>query len=96
MKNYKMSTPLVELVAANEVQKDLLITAKKENKMIPNMYKAMVNSPDLLDTYMYGHKKFRESGSFSPAEQEVVFLTKSAENQCTRCRIFSNTLNFFF
>jgi uncharacterized peroxidase-related enzyme len=84
-KKYKMSTPLVELAAANEVQKDLLNTAKKENKMIPNMYKAMVNSPGLLDTYRYGYKKFRESGGFSPAEQEVVFLTISAENQCTYC-----------
>ncbi len=80
-----MNTSLVELATANEVQKDLLTTAKRENKMIPNMYKAMVNSPGLLDTYMHGYKKFRERGGFSPVEQEVVFLTISAENQCTYC-----------
>jgi AhpD family alkylhydroperoxidase len=34
---------------------------------------------------MHGYKKFRESGGFSPVEQEVVFLTISAENQCTYC-----------
>ena len=85
MKNYKMSTPLVELANANEVQKGLLLTAKKENKIIPNMYKAMVNSPVMLETYMYGNKKFRESGGFTSAEQEVVFLTISAENQCAYC-----------
>lgn len=85
MNNYKMNTPLVELATANETQKDLLITAKKENKMIPNMYKAMVNSPGLLDTYMHGYKMFREGSGFSTAEQEVVFLTISAENQCVYC-----------
>ena len=37
------------------------------------MYKAMVNLPALLDSYMYGYKKFREGGDFSSAEQEVVF-----------------------
>lgn len=85
MNIYKMSTPLVELANANEVQKDLLLTAKQENKMIPNMYKAMVNYPGLLDTYMHGYKEFRESGGFSPAEQEIVFLTISSENQCVYC-----------
>ncbi|WP_373523436.1 carboxymuconolactone decarboxylase family protein [Aquiflexum sp.] len=85
MKNYKMKSPLVEMATADEVQKNLLDTAKKENKMIPNMYKAMANSPSLIDTYMHGYKKFRTEGVFSPAEQEVVFLTISAENQCTYC-----------
>jgi uncharacterized peroxidase-related enzyme len=85
MKNYKMKSPLVELATADEVQKNLLDTAKKENKMIPNMYKAMANSPALLDTYMHGYRKFKADGIFSPAEQEVVFLTISAENQCTYC-----------
>jgi uncharacterized peroxidase-related enzyme len=85
MNHYKMKTSLVELATANEIQKDLLSVAKRENKMLPNMYKAMVNSPELLDTYMQGYKKFRESDIFSPAEQEVVFLTISVENQCAYC-----------
>ena len=69
-----MKAPLVEVP-----------NAKKENKMIPNMYKAMVNLPALLDSYMYGYKKFREGGDFSSAEQEVVFLTIRAENNCVYC-----------
>lgn len=85
MEDFKMKTPLVEVSKADEAQKDLLVRAKNENKMIPNMYKAMVNSPALLDVYMYGYKNFREGGDFSPAEQEVVFLTISAENNCTYC-----------
>ena len=73
MNNYKMKAPLVEVPNANQKQKELLSLAKKENKMSPNMYKAMVNLPALLDSYMYGYKKFREGGDFSSAEQEVVF-----------------------
>lgn len=84
-KVYKMQLPLIGLEGASEDQKALLEVAKRENKMIPNMYKAMANSPALLDTYMHGYTLFRQKGSFSPQEQEVVFLTISAENNCTYC-----------
>ncbi len=82
---YKMQLSLVGLENASNEQKALLEAAKKENKMIPNMYKAMANSPALLNTYMHGYILFREKGLFSPQEQEVVFLTISAENNCTYC-----------
>lgn len=85
MKSYRMKMPLVNLSDANEKQKVLLLLAKKENRMIPNMYGAMVNSPELLDTYMYGYKKFRSLNVFTSAEQEVILLTISAENNCSYC-----------
>ncbi len=85
MSTYKMTMPLVEIAEANAEQKEILLTTKKENKIIPNMYKAMVNSPALLDTYWFSYKKFRTGGGFTPAEQEVVFLTISAENGCVYC-----------
>jgi uncharacterized peroxidase-related enzyme len=82
---YKMDMQLVQLDNATDMQKELLIKAKKENKMIPNMYKAMANSPILLKSYLTAYKDFREHSDFSPAEQEVVFLTISVENNCNYC-----------
>lgn len=80
-----MKISLVNLSDANDKQKDLLMLTKKENRMIPNMYRAMVNSPGLLDSYMHGYKKFRIESGFTPTEQEVILLTISAENNCSYC-----------
>jgi AhpD family alkylhydroperoxidase len=52
---------------------------------IPNMYANMANSPSALETYGAGYKSFRADGGFTPAEQEVVFLTISHENGCEYC-----------
>jgi uncharacterized peroxidase-related enzyme len=53
--------------------------------MVPNMYTFMANAPGLLETYMDGYTRFREESGFSPAEQEVVFLAISRENECAYC-----------
>jgi len=82
---YKMQQTLVQIDEASEIQKELLLQAKKENKMIPNMYKAMVNSPILLKSYMTAYNDFRVQSHFTAAEQEVVFLTISVENNCSYC-----------
>ena len=52
---------------------------------IPNMYTRMANMPALLDTYLGGYAAFRAEAGFTPAEQEVVFLTISRDNGCTYC-----------
>lgn len=75
----------VILENADEHQKPILEKAKKANGMIPNMYKNMVNVPGLQDTYDTGYAHFRKTGGFTPAEQEVVFLTSSIENSCKYC-----------
>lgn len=49
------------------------------------MHAAMVNSPGLLETSMDGYGRFRRDSGFSPAEQEVVFLTMSRFNGCEYC-----------
>jgi AhpD family alkylhydroperoxidase len=49
------------------------------------MYSRMVNSPGLLATYLEGYALFRKDSGFTPAEQEVVFLTISRENSCHYC-----------
>lgn len=52
---------------------------------VPNMYARMANLPALLDTYLGGYAAFRAECGFTPAEQEVVFLTISRDNGCTYC-----------
>jgi AhpD family alkylhydroperoxidase len=49
------------------------------------MYANMANSPSMLETYVVGYKFFRGDSGFTPAEQEVVFLTISHENGCEYC-----------
>lgn len=82
---YKMQLPLVEFDTAIELQKELLSITKKEFRMIPNMYKAMANTPILLKTYMDASKGFRTQSNFSATEQEIIFLTISVENNCSYC-----------
>lgn len=62
-----------------------LETAQKRLGFVPNMYAGMANAPGLLDTYLFGYGLFREESGFTPAEQEVVFLTISYLNGCTYC-----------
>ncbi|MFV8225646.1 carboxymuconolactone decarboxylase family protein [Christiangramia aquimixticola] len=83
--NYKIGLDSVELENANNDQMALLEKAQKENGMIPNMYKNMVNLPGLQETYDTGYKNFRQQSGFTPAEQEVVFLTLSVDNNCGYC-----------
>jgi uncharacterized peroxidase-related enzyme len=80
-----MQLPLIQFDEATETQKELLTITKKEYKMIPNMYRAMVNNPVLLKSYMDAYKGFRTESNFSSVEQEVVFLTISVENNCSYC-----------
>lgn len=82
---YKIGLEPVELENANDDQKQILEKAKKANGMIPNMYKNMVNLPGLQDTYDTGYHHFRQQSGFTPAEQEVVFLTLSIDNGCGYC-----------
>ncbi len=84
-KTYEIGFDPVELDNANEEQKQILEKAKKANGMIPNMYKNMVNLPGLQDTYDTGYQHFRKQSGFTPAEQEVVFLTLSINNGCDYC-----------
>ncbi|MDX1543676.1 MAG: carboxymuconolactone decarboxylase family protein [Christiangramia sp.] len=82
---YRIGLDPIELDNANEEQKQFLEKAKKANGMIPNMYKNMVNLPGLQDTYDTGYHHFRKQSGFTPAEQEVVFLTLSMNNGCGYC-----------
>ena len=65
--------------------KAALESTQKGLGFIPNMYAKMANSPSMLETYVVGYKFFRGDSGFTPAEQEVVFLTISHENGCEYC-----------
>lgn len=66
--------------------------ARAATGFIPNMYATMANSPGLLETYQTGYAAFRAESGFTPAEQEVVFLSISRENGCTYCVAAHSTL----
>ncbi|MBF8965521.1 carboxymuconolactone decarboxylase family protein [Pontibacter sp. FD36] len=84
-KTFKTSLEPVTLEKANEAQKPHLENAHKQTGMIPNMYKNMVNSPGLMETYAVGYDNFRKNSGFTPVEQEVVFVTVSIANGCEYC-----------
>ena len=58
---------------------------QKKMGFIPNMYKYFANAPALFKAYRAGYEAFRKDTGFSPAEQEVVFLTVSVKNDCHYC-----------
>lgn len=82
---YKMTLSPKTLPNAESKAKAVLEKAKAQLGFIPNMYAGMANSPGLLETYLDGYDRFRKNSGFSPAEQEVVFLTISRGNGCDYC-----------
>ncbi len=73
------------LHTANGVARSMLESAKRSLGFVPNMYSNMAHSPNLLAIYQGGYGAFRSADRFSPAEQEVVFLTISRYHGCAYC-----------
>lgn len=82
---YRSTLPFQTLDTADAQAKAVLEKALQQVGFIPNMYSGMVNSPGLLDAYLHGYAAFRQHSGFTPAEQEVVFLTISRVNGCSYC-----------
>ncbi len=89
---YRMTLPAVDVSTASQRVKEPLEGAKKRMGMIPNMYTRMANSPGMFETYLFGYERFRKDSGFTPAEQEVVFLSISAENGCEYCMAAHSTI----
>ena len=85
MSEYRSNLPPIAINNAEPVARAILEKALSQVGFIPNMYSNMANMPGLLDTYLNGYAAFREQGEFTPAEQEVVFLTISRDNECSYC-----------
>ena len=81
----KLSLPAVTLDSASLSARTVLESAQAQVGFIPNMYASMVNSPGLLETYLDGYARFRSDSTFTPVEQEVVFLVISVSNECGYC-----------
>jgi uncharacterized peroxidase-related enzyme len=58
--------------------------AKKETGRLPNIYRYMAESPQLLEGYQQLRLLFRDT-SLSPVEQELVLLAVNFEHGCTYC-----------
>lgn len=71
--------------ALNETQLALIEPQRAALGFVPNMYRAMVNQPALLTSYIHGYQLFRTATDFGPIEQEVVFLAISSDNGCDYC-----------
>jgi uncharacterized peroxidase-related enzyme len=82
---YKLTLAPKTLEDADPKAKTVLEKTKAKMGMVPNMYGMMANSPAMLETYAQGYSQFRENSGFTAAEQEVVFLTISRENECHYC-----------
>jgi uncharacterized peroxidase-related enzyme len=82
---YKLKLTTKTLESVDPKAKPVLEQVKTSMGMIPNMYGDMANLPAMLQTYAQGYSLFRAESGFSPAEQEVVFLTISRENECHYC-----------
>lgn len=82
---YTLSLPPRTVDDAEPRAKATLLSVQASLKFVPNMYRAMANAPGLLETYLRGYAVLREESGFTPAEQEVVFLTISRDNGCEYC-----------
>ncbi len=77
-----LTLPPHTLSSASSRVRRALEHAERQVGFLQNMHANMVNAPGLLETYLFGSERFRMQSGFSPAEQEVAFLTISRENGC--------------
>ncbi len=82
---FKTSLPLREKSDPDPAISAPLTQAEAKTGMLPNMYRAMVNLPALLDSYNHSYALFRSESGFTPIEQEVVLLAISRFNGCHYC-----------
>ena len=82
---YTLTLPAKKIEDADPQAREVLEQTQAKMGMVPNMYGVMANSPAMLQSYAQGYALFRENSGFTPAEQEVVFLTISRENECHYC-----------
>ena len=81
----KLQLPLLSEETADEKGRELLGNTRRKLGFVPHMYAEMAQAPGALSTYVHGYDWFRRESGFTPAEQEVIFLTISRENACHYC-----------
>ena len=71
--------------SAPETVKTDLEAAQKAYGTVPNLYRGFATNPATLKIYLAFNEHLQQHGTLSPVEQQVVYLTASAENGCTYC-----------
>lgn len=69
---------------AKEAAKPWLEKAKNTFGFVPNLQRTMAESPALLEGYLTLFDIFAKS-TFSPIEQQVIYLTVNYEHECHYC-----------
>lgn len=81
----KLKFPSKTIENAEAGASEILSNAQKQYGFVPNLYAGMANTPMLLDAYIHTYTTFRKESTFTPVEQEVIFLAVSRENECHYC-----------
>lgn len=71
--------------SAPEAVKPDLEAAQKAYGAVPNLYRGFATNPATLKIYLSFSEQLQQHGTLSPIEQQVVYLTASAENGCSYC-----------
>ncbi len=79
-----MTFPFHSIDSAPEAARPLLEGAQKTLGFVPNLYAGLSTAPQALDAYLTLGDIFAKT-SFTPAEQQVILLNVSVENNCTYC-----------
>ncbi|WP_127115804.1 carboxymuconolactone decarboxylase family protein [Shimia sediminis] len=70
---------------APEAARDMLTSSQeKMGGFLPNLYRQMAETPVVLETYFTLQSLFGKT-RFTPAEQQLILLTTSVENECRYC-----------
>ncbi|MBW4447117.1 MAG: carboxymuconolactone decarboxylase family protein [Spirirestis rafaelensis WJT71-NPBG6] len=79
-----MDFPIYTIDTAPEASKTALVHAKETFGFIPNLEGIFAQAPELLKGSMALWDLF-EATSFSPVEQQVIYLTANYEHECHYC-----------
>lgn len=75
----------LENIKISPLSNEILEKVKQTNPFLPNMYVKMANNTALLDGYIHSYDSFKANAGFTPAEQQVISLIVSYENDCEYC-----------
>jgi len=81
----KLELDFQTVESSHQISSRILDNTIKGLGFAPNLYSLMANNPALLDAYTHSYNTFRNNGGLNPVEQEVVFLSAAAENECQYC-----------
>lgn len=70
---------------APEESKELVKASLKGFGMLPNLHAVLAEAPATYEAYNTTFGLFMKNTTFSPLEQQVVFMTANFENNCHYC-----------